>query len=124
MTYVFIVLGAAVGAPLRYFVSVRVYDASSGDFPYATLVVNLTGCFLIGILATIAEERDVFSRDARLFLLVGLLGSYTTFSTFGWETLALLRANEVPQAFTYVGASAVGGLAAVWAGLIAARSAA
>ena len=121
MTYAFIVMGAAIGAPLRYFVSVRLQDASTGSFPIQTLIVNLSGCFAIGVLATLAEERDFLNREARLFLLVGLLGSYTTFSTFGWETISLLRTNEVLQAVQYVLLSSVGGLLAVWAGLSVAR---
>jgi CrcB protein len=121
VTYAFIVMGAAIGAPLRYFLSTRIQDASDGSFPLHTLIVNLTGCFAIGVLATLAEERDMFSREARLFLLVGLLGSYTTFSTFGWETLALLRNDQVLQAAEYVVLSSVGGLLAVGAGLVVAR---
>ena len=121
MTYAFIVLGAAIGAPLRYFLSMRIQEHSAGSFPLQTLAVNLSGCFAIGVLATLAEERDFLNREARLFLLVGLLGSYTTFSTFGWETVALLRSNDVLQAGQYVVLSSVGGLIAVWAGLVTAR---
>lgn len=121
MTYAFIVMGAAIGAPLRYFVSLRLQEAANGGFPFQTLVVNLTGCFAIGVLATLAEERDILNREARLFLLVGLLGSYTTFSTFGWETISLLRSDEVVQAVEYVLLSSVGGVLAVWAGLSVAR---
>ncbi len=57
-------------------------------FPYGTLAVNISGCFLIGVLASLAEERGLLNREARVLLLVGALGSYTTFSTFGWETRA------------------------------------
>ena len=114
-------MGAAVGAPLRYFLSTRLQETASGSFPYQTLAVNLTGCFAIGVVATVAEQRDFLNREARLFLLVGLLGSYTTFSTFGWETLTLLRTNEVIQAAQYVLLSSLGGLLAVWAGMVCAR---
>ncbi len=121
MTYAFIIMGAAIGAPLRYFLSLRIQEAANGSFPIQTLAVNLTGCFAIGVLATLAEERDFLNREARLFLLVGLLGSYTTFSTFGWETISLLRSEQVLQAVEYVALSSIGGLLAVWAGLSLAR---
>jgi len=121
VTYAFIVLGAAIGAPLRYFVSLRLQEVTDGNFPIQTLMVNLTGCFAIGVLATLAEERDFLNREARLFLLVGLLGSYTTFSTFGWETISLLRSDEVVRAVEYVALSSIGGLLAVWAGMSVAR---
>lgn len=119
MTYAFIVLGAAIGAPLRYFLSTRIHDSPDAGFPLHTLIVNLTGCFAIGVLATLAEERDLLNREARLFLLVGLLGSYTTFSAFGWETISVLRSDEMLQAGQYVLLSSLGGLLAVWAGFVA-----
>ena len=121
MTYGFIILGAAIGAPLRYFLFTRIDESGSVSFPLGTLAVNLTGCLAIGILSGLAEERDILSREARLFLLVGLLGSYTTFSTFGWETLTLLRNDDVARALQYAILSTVGGLLAVWAGLSLAR---
>ncbi|GAB4325010.1 MAG: fluoride efflux transporter CrcB [Dehalococcoidia bacterium] len=121
MTYALIIAGAAMGAPLRYFLQGRVQDAIGPGFPYGTLVVNLTGCMVMGLLATLAEERGLLGRDARIFLLVGFLGSYTTFSTFGWETLELLRDNEVLRASINVAASAVGGIVAAWLGTLLAR---
>ena len=121
MTYAYIVAGAVVGAPLRYFLQGRVQDWSGPGFPWGTLVVNVSGCLVIGLLATLAEERQVLSREARLLLIVGFLGSYTTFSTFGWETLALLRDNEVVRAGGNIALSTVGGLAGVWLGMTIAR---
>lgn len=122
MTYAYIIAGAMAGAPLRYFVQGRVQDATGITFPWGTLVVNVTGCLLIGILLTLAEERDVLSREARLLLVVGFLGSYTTFSTFGWETVALLRDNDVARAAGNVVLSTIGGLVGVWLGIILART--
>lgn len=121
MTYVYIVGGAVLGAPLRYFLQGRVQDATSSTLPLGTIVVNITGCLVIGFLATLAEEREVLGREARLFLLVGFLGSYTTFSTFGWETFALLRDNDLLRAAGNVTASTLLGLLAVWLGSAAAR---
>lgn len=121
MTYAYIIAGAIAGAPLRYFVQGRVQDVTGITFPWGTLVVNVTGCLLIGILLTLAEEREVLSREARLALVVGFLGSYTTFSTFGWETVALLRENDVVRAAGNVLLSTLGGIVGVWLGIVIAR---
>ncbi|KAA0239819.1 fluoride efflux transporter CrcB, partial [bacterium] len=91
MTYAYILGGAIIGAPLRYFLQGRVQELSGTTFPWGTLAVNVTGCLAIGLLATLAEDRDLLGREGRLFLLVGFLGSYTTFSAYGWETHSLLR---------------------------------
>ena len=122
MTYVYIVAGAVAGAPLRYFVQGRVQDVTGSLFPWGTMVVNVTGCLLIGLLLTLAEERELLSREARLLLVVGFLGSYTTFSTFGWETYALLRDNQVFQASGNVLLSTFAGLLGVWAGTAIGRA--
>lgn len=121
MTYAYIIGGAVLGAPLRYFLQGKVQDFSGSTFPLGTAVVNITGCLVIGLLATLAEEREILGREARLFLLVGFLGSYTTFSTFGWETVALLRDDDVLRAGAYLALSTCGGLAAIWLGSAAAR---
>lgn len=121
MTYVYIVLGAMAGAPLRFFLQGRIQDLTPATFPYGTLVVNVTGCLVIGLLLTLAEDRELLSRESRLLLVTGFLGSYTTFSTFGWETYALLRDNEVLQASGNIFLSVAGGILGVWAGSMIAR---
>jgi CrcB protein len=121
MTYVYIVAGAALGAPLRYFLQGRVQGVTTATFPFGTLVVNVTGCLVIGLLLTLAEERGALGRDTRLMLVTGFLGSYTTFSTFGWETYALLRDDDLVRAFANVGLSVVVGLFGVWLGAVIAR---
>ncbi len=122
MNYVYIVAGAAVGAPLRYFLGSRVQSALGGGFPWGTLVVNLSGCLVIGLVLGLAEARGSLSREARLLLVTGFLGSYTTFSAFGWETYALLRDNQVLQASGNVALSVFAGLAGVWLGVSAAKA--
>ncbi|MBI5947781.1 MAG: fluoride efflux transporter CrcB [Chloroflexi bacterium] len=122
MTYVYIVAGAAVGAPLRYFLGSRVQSALDGGFPWGTLAVNVTGCLLIGLVLGLAEARGSLSREARLLLVTGFLGSYTTFSAFGWETYALLRDNHVLQASGNVALSLFAGMAGVWLGVTATKA--
>lgn len=89
MTYVLISVGAVAGANLRYLVGGWVADRLGSAFPYGTLVVNVTGSLLIGFLLTIAADRLV-APWVRTTLAIGFLGSYTTFSTFSYETVALI----------------------------------
>lgn len=121
MTYLYITIGAVAGAPLRYFLQGRVQELTGAGFPWGTLVVNVTGCLLMGLLLTLAEDRGALSREARLLLVTGFLGSYTTFSTFGWESYALIQDRELIQAGTNLLLSVAVGLAAVWAGAVIAR---
>ena len=116
MNYLYIVIGAAAGAPLRYFLGSRIQERAGGAFPWGTLLVNVSGCLLIGLILGIAEARGSLAREARLLLITGFLGSYTTFSAFGWETYSLARADDIARAAANVAASFVLGLAAVWAG--------
>lgn len=116
MSYFYIVLGAAAGAPLRYFLGSRIQERTGGAFPWGTLLVNVSGCLLIGLILGIAEARGSLAREARFLIVTGFLGSYTTFSAFGWETYSLARADDIARAAANVAASFVLGLAAVWAG--------
>ncbi|MGD8895231.1 MAG: fluoride efflux transporter CrcB [Acidobacteriota bacterium] len=113
--------GGFVGASLRYHLGGLVHRFVSPEFPWGTFLVNASGCFLIGVLAILTEGRGPIGPTGRLFLLVGVLGGYTTFSTFGYETLTLAREGS----FVLAAANAVGqillGLAAVWAGIAVAR---
>jgi len=100
---------------LRYVVSGYVQRiANSIEFPYGTLVVNVSGCFLIGVLSQLADARGMFTSESRAFMFVGVLGAYTTFSTFSNETMAFLRDGETLPALTNVGAHIVLGLGAVF----------
>lgn len=85
-------------------------------FPYGTLLVNLLGCLLIGVVAGYAESRQLFGPEVRMFVLIGVLGGFTTFSTFGYETFAMLRDNDLLRAAANVGAHVILGLALVWLG--------
>lgn len=110
--------GGFVGAVLRYLVGGTVqWLSKSLVFPYGTLAVNLIGCLVIGVLSELVAQKGVLSSEARAFVLVGVLGSFTTFSTFGNETFNLLREGMVSLAFLSVGIHLVCGLAAVWLGV-------
>lgn len=110
-------IGGFVGAVLRYLVSGWVQDRSGSIvFPFGTAAVNLIGCFCIGLLAYLVESRSFFSVETRAFILIGLLGSFTTFSTFGSETLTLLRGGRLDLAVLYAGGQVAAGVAMVFAG--------
>jgi CrcB protein len=114
--------GGFFGAIARYALSGAVHRMTGfSAFPYGTLVVNVTGCAAIGLLAGWMDTRQVIGADARLFLLIGLLGSFTTFSTFGYETLALVRDGAVVRAGANVLLQVALGLGAAWGGLVISR---
>lgn len=107
-------LGGFVGAILRYLLSEWVHVHTDSRFPAGTLAVNALGCLAIGVLMTLALEREALGERERLFLVTGLLGSFTTFSTFGFETLVLMREDQMRLAlFSVVGNLVLGGIAVV-----------
>jgi len=110
-------LGGFMGALLRYGVSGLVQSWSKSiNFPYGTLAVNLLGCLLIGMLSQVAEVRGVISPETRSFIFIGLLGAFTTFSTFGNDTVSLFRDGENFLSYINIGLHLVLGLSAVWIG--------
>jgi CrcB protein len=112
----FIALGGAAGSVTRYLVAVQGQRLSQSVFPVGTLTVNVLGCLLIGLLGTLFAGPVIVREEYRFLLLVGFLGGFTTFSTFGFETLALVSDREWWLASTNVLASNVLGLGAVWVG--------
>ena len=109
--------GGFLGALARYGLSGLVHrQVPLTTFPYGTLLVNLLGCLLIGVVAGYAESRQLFGPEVRMFVLIGVLGGFTTFSTFGYETFAMLRDNDLLRAAANVGAHVILGLALVWLG--------
>lgn len=109
--------GGFVGAIFRYGLSGFVQrSAAFGAFPYGTLVVNMLGCLLIGITVGFIESRQLVNPELRSFILVGVLGGFTTYSTFGLETFALLRDADFLRATANVAIHVVLGLALVWIG--------
>ncbi len=115
-------LGGAIGAVsrwgLHYWIDSRF---SQSPFPWGILLVNVIGCFMFGWLFTLFENRAWFSDVVQLAIFTGFLGSFTTFSTFGWNTLELLRNGQAALAIGNIAASVVLGLLAVWAGLSLAK---
>jgi fluoride exporter len=120
--------GGAVGALGRYHMGRLVVHALGNDparaFPWATLAVNILGCLAIGLLYGWFIREGAANENLRLLLGVGILGGFTTFSTFGLETLTLMQRGALLCAFAYVAASVVVGLAAVFVGMSAVRGAA
>ena len=102
-------VGSLAGGFARYLLAGVVYQIFGTAFPYGTLVVNLIGCFLIGFLATIAEEKFLLGPNARILLMIGFCGAFTTFSTFMLETGNLIRDGETLRAFLNVLMSVVTG---------------
>ncbi len=115
-------LGGCLGAILRYLVAGGVHSlAKATFFPVGTMTVNIVGCLLIGIGGGLIESRQFFSPEWRAFLFVGILGSFTTFSTFGLETFNLAKEGQWLASFGNVGISLILCLAAVVAGHMLSR---
>jgi CrcB protein len=110
-------IGGFIGSVLRYVLSGLVHEwTRRDDFPVGTLAVNVIGCLVIGLLSQVAEARGAFSGETRAFVFVGILGGFTTFSSFGNETMNLWRDGEGLLAMVNVAAQLLLGLGAVWLG--------
>ncbi|MGB5304454.1 MAG: fluoride efflux transporter CrcB [Gemmatimonadota bacterium] len=116
MTLAYVALGGALGALARYGISGWVYDRMGESFPWGTLVVNLVGCLALGLVIRWLQVSAV-SPEVRPFLTIGVLGAFTTFSTFSYETVALLQEGQWLRAGLYMGGSVVLGLIAMVAGM-------
>lgn len=116
--YFFIFLGGGLGAAARYWLSGFVYRFLDPVFPYGNLAVNVTGCVLIGLLMAIFENRYTVEPVIRIFLTIGVLGGFTTFSSFSYETVALFRDGEFLYAGLNIALSVMLCLAGTYAGLI------
>ena len=109
--------GGFIGALARYGVGGLVHrQLPLAIFPYGTLLVNLLGCLLIGLLAGLVESRQLFGSQFRQFAMIGILGGFTTFSTFGFETVAMLRDADYVRAGANIAVNVIAGLTLVWLG--------
>ena len=118
MTNILLVgFGGFIGSILRYLASGAVQQSMKRvDFQYGTLAVNVISWFVIGFLAQYGEKHGAFSNESRAFIFIGILGGFTTFSSFGNDTINLARENFVMGALANVGANVILGLLAVWLG--------
>jgi len=118
----YLLIGGITGTLARYFLSGFIYKITGADFPYGTLVINLTGCLLIGIFASLSDERLILGPDMRVMLMAGFCGAFTTFSTFMLETGNLIKDAEWLRAIGNVFLSVVIGFflfrLGVWIGKV------
>ena len=121
MQYVAVGAGAIIGANLRFIVGTWAAEQWGADFPYGTLIVNVSGAFVIGVFLSLVGERIDIHPMWRLFFATGLLGGYTTFSSYAWETLTLAQDGALLRAAVYVIGSNVVGLLGVWLGAVVGR---
>ena len=122
MEFIGIALGGALGAVCRYLFGNLITRMMGSSLPWGTFIINVVGCFFMGVLMTLIVERQLLPAAWRLFLCVGLLGGFTTFSSFGYEGLTLLLQGNLAAAFGYVGGSIFLGFVAVGVGVLVARA--
>ena len=116
-----VAFGGALGALARAMLSTTIQSRWPSTLPWGTIVVNVSGCLVLGLLSGALETRPHLNPTVRAFGAVGVLGAFTTFSTFENETLALLQHGHLPAALGNVAISVVAGLVAVWAGQVGGR---
>jgi CrcB protein len=100
--YLYVFVGGGLGASVRYWISGLIPRWVDSGFPYANLFINVSGSFLIGLLMTAMEDRFLVSPSLRIFLTIGILGGYTTFSSFSYEAVALLNSGEILRASAFI----------------------
>jgi CrcB protein len=120
--YVIIALGGALGALARYQVAAMIQARVPAGFPWGTFVVNITGCLVMGIAATLLTERLVVHPGWRFFIPIGFIGAYTTFSTFEYETLRAVTEGSWMIGAANVAGSVIAGYIALWLGVVLARA--
>jgi fluoride exporter len=123
LTYLWVALGGALGTTARYWLSTVVARAFGETFPWGTLIINVTGSFVIGFFAALTgpDGRVFASSTVRQFVMIGICGGYTTFSSFSLQTLNLMNDGEWTRAGANIGLSALLCLIAVWAGVVLAN---
>ena len=122
--YILVFIGAGLGGALRHALNIAIGRLLGTDFPWATSFINVSGSFVMGALVGWLAFRagEGWTQNTRLFVATGVLGGYTTFSTFSLESILLLERNQIGAALAYVGGSVLLGVLALWAGLSLARS--
>ena len=115
-------IGGALGALSRFLLSGWAHKTMGSNFPYGTLLINIAGCFLLGLLGTMADKGSFFNPNLKLLVLIGFLGAFTTFSTFAYESWLLLKDGEALKMWLNLGGSIVLGLTAVLLGVFVVRN--
>jgi len=116
MNALFVIIGGGIGALLRYVTTLLCARFFGAGFTFGTVIVNLAGCFLIGVAMAIAERGTVLTPTLRLFFVTGFLGGFTTFSTYAWESVHALRSASFATAALHIFVSNVAGLGLAFAG--------
>jgi CrcB protein len=116
-----VALGGGIGAAVRFAVATWFAARFGAGFPWGTLTINLTGSFALGVIVTLAASRAGIGPYTRAFLTTGILGGYTTFSTFAFESYSLGADGSYARGAAYVAGSVIGGVLAAYAGVVAAR---
>ena len=117
-TIIYVATGSAIGGVGRFLLQQFIQKRADSLFPYGTLFVNILGCFIIGIVAGLADKGNLLSPQGRIFLAAGFCGGFTTFSSFISENHSMLRNGELLNTFTYMSVSIVIGLAATALGVL------
>ena len=117
-----VAIGGAIGASCRWLLDRFIEARSDAIFPWSTFTINVTGCLVIGVVIEQLVDRHYLPAWIRVGLVVGVLGGYTTFSTFSQEIFSLLESNDIAIALAYAGASVGMGLLAVYAGTVLGRA--
>lgn len=114
----YIAIGGGIGSVLRYLTTLVAGKMFNSVFPYGTFIANIAGCLLIGLFLGYFEKYNLLSKELKFFLVTGLCGGYTTFSSFSVENIQLLQNNQMGTALLYTVLSIVIGFTATWSGLL------
>ena len=120
-TLIIIGAGGFVGSIARYLTSKYIQDNLSFSFPVGTLIVNISGCFILGVIYGLMERGDILSQESRLFLTIGFCGGFTTFSSFAFENVLILRDGNFMQSALYISLSVFAGILSLYIGSIIAK---
>ncbi len=122
LKYALVGAGGCLGSILRFWLGTYIASRLGTRFPYGTLVINITGSFLIGLVFALMTARTSWSPNWRYLIPIGFIGGYTTFSSFEYETLRTIQDGQIGLGFLYVGLSVVVGFVAVWGGVMVGRA--